>query len=167
VIRACPFRAQLPRQFNAPSFDLHDQEVFDAFPGAMADQISNLAVDHFLGEDHTVHVFGFKSPEVQSNRGILDRPRSHCSEQRRWSSRDERRLRLGCGDIPVRIFGALPMQQTISQINEIDICATFSLLFGFPIPADDLCATIPNFFPDHSLGEGTKQKVVFPFSKSD
>jgi hypothetical protein len=53
------------------------------------------------------------------------------------------------------------------MVNEIDICSTVSLLFGFPIPADNLCTTIPNFFPDHPLGEETKQKAVFPFSESD
>jgi hypothetical protein len=50
------------------------------------------------------------------------------------------------------LFGyspALPMRQTKSKIDQIDICPTVSLLFGFPIPAGNLGTAIPDFFPDH------------------
>jgi hypothetical protein len=44
---------------------------------------------------------------------------------------------------------AISLHQTRSKIDQIDICPTVSLLFGFPIPLGNVGTAIPDFFPDH------------------
>jgi hypothetical protein len=163
------FGARLSRQFTAPSFDVHDlhgvdNAVFRAFPSEMENQISSLVIGHFLGVDHAAHVFGFKSDEVRSKIAqiedfLIDRVLPKLNNDDLLIVMSDHGMtdggaHGGASDAETSsfLFGyspALQMRQTKSRIDQIDVCPTISLLFGFPIPAGNLGTAIPDFFPDH------------------
>jgi hypothetical protein len=163
------FGPLLSKVFTAPSFDVHDihgvdNVVFERFPSEMAANDSRLIIGHFLGVDHAGHVFGFTSREVirkvrQIDEFLIEKVvRKLLDDDLLVVLSDHGMTDSGShgGASPSEtssfLFAysrSLAMNQTGKWRNQIDICPTIALLFGFPIPLGNLGSVIPDFFPDH------------------
>jgi hypothetical protein len=157
------------RQFTAPSFDVYDLHgvdsiVFRQFPLEMEANLSNLIIGHFLGVDHAGHVFGFVSEQVIAKIAeiegfLIDQILPKMAKDDLLIVLSDHGMTDGGshgGASPAEtsafLFAYSPslrMNQNTVHINQIDLCPTVSLLFGFQIPFGNLGSVIPDFFPAH------------------
>lgn len=175
------FGSIISQDFTVPSFDVHDidgvdQYIFSKLPEAINSYESDLIVGHFLGVDHAGHVFDYHSGIVKSKISKID---SFITNEIMPNVRDEDLLLVisdhGMTDSGSHggasfeetssfLYAYSPSQQlkqmTIGQINQIDICSTISLLFGFPIPLMNVGKIIPDFFPNVSQAISSNVKQL-------
>lgn len=175
------FGAKMTRRFTAPSFDVHDihgvdKTVFGNFKREMISSDSSLIIGHFLGVDHAGHVFGYDSEEVKSKIRDIDEwlfasvfPNMKSSDILMVLSdhgMTDSGSHGGASTSETSSFlysfsSGQCLTQTVQRINQVDVCPTVSLLFGFPIPLGNVGKAITDFFPGTAtLAEVESQKQL-------
>ena len=179
------FGPRMTRVFTAPSFDVHDihgvdKTIYGNFKREMMESDSSLIVGHFLGVDHAGHVFGYDSEEVKSKIREIDEwmfrnvlPNMQSDDMLMVLS-DHGMTDSGShggasnSETSSFLYAYTPsqcMSQTTEKINQIDICPTVSLMFGFPIPLGNTGTAILDFFPEQSMTETAKAESEMQLSR--
>lgn len=164
------FGEYIPNKYSAPSFDVFDfdsvdNKVFEYLPKILKMNDSKLIIGHFLGVDHHGHVHGLNSNETKQKIDQID----IFIEKILGSLNDDDLIMIvsdhgmtdngshggaSFDETSSFLYGYSPgikYKQTINeQINQIDICPTISLLFGYPIPTTNLGSVIIDFFQNES-----------------
>ena len=180
------FDLYINSKITFPSFDIYDIDgvdnvIFKTLEPNIRSHNSSLIIAHFLGVDHSAHVFSYNHPRVIKKISQIDS--FLFSILNIISSNDLFVLLSDHGMTDSGSHGGASFQETssflyafspslnfsryksktqknsinkkYSRINQIDICPTISLLFNLPIPATNIGKVIPYFF------EKNEKKIIY------
>ncbi|XP_054278676.1 GPI ethanolamine phosphate transferase 2-like [Macrosteles quadrilineatus] len=158
------FPRQFKRNDGTSSFFVNDYtEVDDNVTRHLDRELSmsdwDLMILHYLGLDHIGHIQGPKSsliqPKLREMDGVIKQLHNHLLKQ-------EQGVLVVCGDhgmkdsgshggvslpevlVPVIVLGLPCVTESTQEILQVDLAATLSVLWGSPIPADNIgVVTLP------------------------